>query len=78
MGGVLAPAGARRRALQARADRPGEDLDVGVRARGVEQRGEPAVAYLDVVVDEHDELAGGALDARVARGVQARAARGWG
>ena len=40
-------------------------------ACGVEQRLEPAGADADVVVDEHDELARRALDAGVARDVQA-------
>ena len=50
---------------------PGEDVDVGVRRGRVEQRREPARARADVVVDEHHQLARRALDAGVARDVQA-------
>jgi len=42
---------------------------------GLEQRVEPAGADADVVVDEHHELAHGALDAAVAGGVQPERAR---
>ena len=73
IGGALAPAAcAARAALQARPDRPGEHVDVGVLARGREQRVQPAGAGSDVVVDEHHQLAGRALDAGVARDVQAQ------
>src|ERR1700722_5704827 len=70
-GRLLAPATMGRRAFQAREDRPGEDLSLGMFASGCEQRVEPALANLHVVVDEHDQLACRALDPGVAGNVEA-------
>src|SRR5439155_3390009 len=54
---ALAPAHAKRVVLEAREDRAGEDVDVGVLARRAQERLEPAGPDLDVVVDEDHELA---------------------
>ncbi len=71
----LAPAAVRRGSLQAGDDRPGEHVHVRVLAGGRQQRREPAGEGADVVVDEHHQLPAGALDAGVARDVQAERAR---
>ena len=55
---ALAPAHAKRVVLEAREDRAGEDVDVGVLARRAQERLEPAGPHVDVVIDEDHELAG--------------------
>src|SRR6185312_1330830 len=71
---TLASAAARRRPLEAGEDAPREHVRSGVLAGGLEQRGEPAGAHLDVVVEEHHERARRALHAAVASRVQAEVA----
>ncbi len=69
--GVPAPTAA---ALKAGADGAGEDLCAGVLAGAPQQRLQPSGANLDVVVDEHHQLAVRVGDAGVAGGVEAEAA----
>ena len=57
IGGSSRPQERGARPLQAGADRAGEDLRARMLAGGAQQRLEPSRADLDVVVDEHHELA---------------------
>ena len=73
---LLAPARARRRALEARADRPAERVRPpgAARAPATSAR-EPARRRPHVVVDHRDQVGPRHADAGVARRVRARAAR---
>ncbi len=69
--GLLAPAGARRGALERCEDAAGEDVGVRVLGGCARERRQPARADADVVVEERDERARGVGDAGVASGVEA-------
>jgi hypothetical protein len=57
------------RALEPGPDRPAEGLVLGIGARALQHRHQPARPYLDVVVEEAQQLGRGRLDGRVAGGV---------
>ena len=73
IGGALAAARAQRVVLEAGMDRARSARRRRARRarRPASSAAEPAGAHLDVVVDEHEQVAAGGVDAGVARGVQA-------
>ena len=71
IGGRLAAAGARSAALQTGADRAAEHLGSGAGAPPASSASSQPGGRVDVVVDEHDQVAGGGFDPGVAGGVGA-------